>query len=103
MNRMKGHGKPPGEARLADNRQVIDITSLLETDAELILQRYRFRWQREPVFKGLKTLFGYNQIPSKADISAKAQVYGKLLPAAFCETGANRVPALFRPLHSIPK
>ncbi|MDR2246650.1 MAG: hypothetical protein LBE17_08320, partial [Treponema sp.] len=38
----------------------------------------------------LKSLFGYNQIPSKVEASAKAQVYGKLLLAAFCETWANK-------------
>jgi hypothetical protein len=95
MNRMKSHGKPPSEAQLANNRYVIVITSLLETEACLILQLYRFRRQIEPVFKRLRTcspqsLFGYNQIPSKVDISAKAQVYGKLLLAAFCETWANK-------------
>jgi IS4 transposase len=86
MNRMKRHGKPPSEAQVANNRYVIVIMSLLETDAELILHLYRFRWQIELVFKRLKSLFEYNQIPSKVDISAKAQVYGKLLLAAFGET-----------------
>jgi IS4 transposase len=60
MNRMKSHGKPPSEAPLANNRYGIVMTSLLETDAELILQRSRFRWQIELVFKRLKSLFGYN-------------------------------------------
>jgi hypothetical protein len=36
MNRMKSHGKPPGEGQLANNRYIIVITSLLEVDAELI-------------------------------------------------------------------
>jgi hypothetical protein len=35
-------------------------------------------------------VFGYNRIPSKVEASAKAQVYGKLLLAAFCETGAKK-------------
>jgi hypothetical protein len=90
MNRMKSHGKPPSEAPLANNRYVIVITSLVEPEACLILQRYRFRWQIELVFKRLKSLFGYNQIPSKVEASAKAQVYGKLLLAAFCESWANK-------------
>jgi hypothetical protein len=81
MNRMKSHGKPPSEAQLANNRYIIVISSLLEADACLLLQPYRFRWQIEPVFKRLKSLFGYNRIPSKAEVSAKAWFYGKLLPA----------------------
>jgi hypothetical protein len=90
MNRVKSHGKPPGEARLTDNRYAITATSPLEAGACLIPQWYRFRWRIELVFKRLKSLFGYNQIPSKADIPAKAWFYGKLLLAAFCETRANK-------------
>jgi hypothetical protein len=90
MNRMKSHGKPPREAQLANNQYVIVMTSLLESEAYLILQLYRFRWQIEQVFKRLKSLFGYNQIPSKVEASAKAWFYGKLLLAAFCETWANK-------------
>jgi hypothetical protein len=90
MNRMKSHGKPPSEAQLANNRYVIVVTSLFETEACLILQLYCFRWQIELVFKRLKSLFGYNQIPSKGEASAKAWFYGKLLLAAFCETWANK-------------
>jgi IS4 transposase len=100
MNRMKSHGKPPSEAQLANNRYVIVATSLLEADACLILQLYRFRWQIELVFKRLKSLFGYNQIPSKVDVSAKAWFYGKLLLAAFCETRANK--ARFSPWADSP-
>jgi hypothetical protein len=87
---MKRHKKPPSEAQLANNRYIIVITSLLEVEAALLLELYRFRWQIELVFNRLKSLFGYNQIPSKVEASAKAQVYGKLLVAAFCETWANK-------------
>jgi IS4 transposase len=48
------------------------------------------RWQIELVFKRLKTLFHYNEIPSKLDESAKAWFYGKLLLAALCETAVNK-------------
>jgi hypothetical protein len=37
-----------------------------------------------------QSLFGYNQIPSKVEASAKAWFYGKLLLAAFCESWANK-------------
>jgi IS4 transposase len=66
------------------------MTSLLETGAELIPRLYRFRWQIELVFKRLKSLFGYNRIPSKVEAPGKAQVYGKLLLAAFCERWAHK-------------
>jgi hypothetical protein len=36
MNRMKSHGKPPSEVQLANNRYVIVMTSLLETEAAAI-------------------------------------------------------------------
>jgi IS4 transposase len=55
MKCMKSHGKPPSEAQLENNRYVIVMTSLFETEAELILQVYRFRWQIDLVFKGLRT------------------------------------------------
>jgi IS4 transposase len=74
INRTKTHGKPPGEAQLANNRYIIVMTSLLEVEAALLLELYRFRWQIELVFKRLKSLFGYNQIPSKVEASATAQV-----------------------------
>jgi hypothetical protein len=92
MNRMKSQEKPPGEVQLPDDRYIMLITSLFETDAELILQLYRFRQQIEPVFKRFKSLFGYNQIPAKVEASAKAQVYGKLLLAAFCEIRSHDAP-----------
>jgi IS4 transposase len=67
--RVKGCGKPPSGARLVNNRSVMVITGLLETGAGLVPQRYRFRWQIELVFKRLKSLFGYNRIPSKREVS----------------------------------
>jgi hypothetical protein len=100
MNHMKSHGKPPDEAQLANNQYVIVVTSLLAPAASLIMQLYRFRWQIELVLKRLKSLFHYNQIPSKLDTSAKAQVYGKLLLAVFCEIWANK--ARFSPCPDKP-
>jgi hypothetical protein len=90
MNSMQSHGKLPGEAQLENNRYIIVITSLLEAEAELIMQLYHFRRQMKPVFKRLKSLVEYNQIPSKVEASTKAWFYGKLLLAAFCETWANK-------------
>jgi hypothetical protein len=40
--------------------------------------------------RGPQSLFGYNQIPSKVEVSAKAWFYGKRLLAALCETWVNK-------------
>jgi hypothetical protein len=44
----------------------------------------------EPVFKRLKSLFQYGDVPMKPDKSARAWFYGKLLLAALCETLVNK-------------
>ncbi|MDR3343316.1 MAG: transposase [Treponema sp.] len=89
-----------------------------DTESALLLETYQFYWQIELVFKRLKSIFHYNEIPSKSDKTAKAWFYGKLLLVAFYETWVNencfspsaysdsqrkRVPAAFRPLDTIPK
>jgi hypothetical protein len=81
-NPMKMQDKPPPEAQLANSRNDIVITSLHESDTELIMQLYCFRRQMEQVFKRVKSMFGHNQIPSKVEESTKAWFYGKLLLAA---------------------
>jgi hypothetical protein len=83
--------KEISEAQSEYNKYVIVATSLDETvSAAQILELYRMRWQIELVFKRLKTLFHYNEIPEKLDDSAKAWFYGKLLLAALCETVVNK-------------
>jgi IS4 transposase len=71
------------ETQEAYNRYIIVATSFgKEVAAASIMALYRTRWRIEIVFKELKTLFGYNQIPSKLDTTARAWFYGKLLLAA---------------------
>jgi IS4 transposase len=54
------------------NRNIIVATSFgNEVAAGSIMELYRMRWQVEIVFKELKSLFGYNQIPSKLDTTAR--------------------------------
>jgi IS4 transposase len=48
------------------------------------------RWEIELVFKRLKSLFHYNEIPSKLEGTAHAWFYGKLLLAGLCETVVNK-------------
>jgi hypothetical protein len=89
--RMRKYGnKDLSEAQIAYNRYIILVTSLCDTDPNLLLDLYRQRWHREPAFKRLKSLFKYNEIPVHLEQSAKAWFYGKLLLAALCETWVNK-------------
>ena len=88
---MRKHGnKELSKAQMAYNRYVIIITSITDIAAELILDLYRQRWQIELVFKRLKSLFKYHEIPVHVEQSARAWFYGKLLLAALCETWVNK-------------
>jgi len=85
------HGrKALSTAQIAYNRYVIVVTSISDVAAAVILQLYRQRWQIELVFKRLKSLFKYHEIPVHREKSALAWFYGKLLLAALCETWVNK-------------
>jgi IS4 transposase len=87
---MRKHGnKKLSKAQRAYNRYVIVVTSISDAAPELILELYRQRWQIELVFKRLKSLFGYPEIPVHIERSALAWFYGKLLLAVLCETWVN--------------
>jgi hypothetical protein len=74
----------------ADNGYVIVASSLTEVEPALIMELYRFQRQLEQVFKRLKSLFHYNEIPSKVEKSGRAWFYGKLLLASGYETLENK-------------
>ena len=91
--------KRKGEKAVQDdtmelNEYVVLATSLDYTN-EQILELYRARWQIEQVFYRLKSLFGYDNVPSKNDDTVKAWFFGKLLLAAICEALLKR--AFFPP------
>lgn len=86
----KDRKKELSKAQLEHNRYVVIMTSIHDTESALLLETYRLRWQIELVFKRLKSIFHYNEIPSKLDKTARAWFYGKLLLAAFCETWVNK-------------
>ena len=67
------------------NEYIVLATSLDYTNAE-ILELYRARWQVEQVFYRLKSMFGYDDVPSKNADMAQAWFYAKLLLGAICET-----------------
>ncbi|GMO55069.1 MAG: hypothetical protein Pg6C_20870 [Treponemataceae bacterium] len=88
---MRKYGnKTPGAARIAYNRYVIAVASITGAPPALILGIYRQRRQIELVFKRLKSLFKYYEIPVHVEQSAQAWFYGKLLLAALCETWVNK-------------
>jgi hypothetical protein len=86
----KQHGKAVSALESEYNKYIIVATCLgEEIAASRVLELYRMRWEIELIFKRLKSLFHYGEVPMKQDKSARAWFYGKLLLAAFCETLVN--------------
>ena len=89
-NQRKHGGKAATGEQRENNKYIMVATSLgKEVSATQVLELYRLRWQVEIAFKRLKSLFAYNDLPSKNPRSVKAWFYGKLLLAALCETMVN--------------
>ena len=96
LERLKKHNVqsmrgPVSERQQRHNRYIVLATSFGEdVSPRQTAELYRMRWQIELVFKRLKSLFHYNEIPAKLDATALSWFYGKLLLAALCETIVNR-------------
>ena len=89
-NQRKRGGIPVSKMQQESNKFIVVVTSLGKNiTATQIMELYRIRWQIEIAFKRLKSLFQYNDLPSKRSDSVKAWFYGKLLFAALCETLVN--------------
>jgi len=82
-NKKKGRTEP-STTQLFYGNYVIAATSLF-FDCEKILELYRQRWQIEILFKRLKSLFDYDDMPAKTEITMKAFISGKLLLSGICE------------------
>jgi IS4 transposase len=64
-NQRKHGGKAATEQHRENNTYSMVATSVgKEASAAQILELYRLRWQIEIAFKRLKSLFGYNDLPS---------------------------------------
>lgn len=63
---------------------IVVMTNMEETPSR-IAELYRARWQIEQLFRRLKGLFSFGEVPGKNPESVKAWFYGKLLVAALCE------------------
>ena len=87
-NTKKMRGKV-SETQAFYSQFVVVATSLHET-AEQMMTLYRMRWQIELLFKRFKSLFNYDEMPSRKENTVKAWFYGKLLLAAICETLVNQ-------------
>lgn len=88
-NSKKMRGKV-SEKQSIYNKYVILVTNMIDVQSAKILELYRTRWQIELVFKRLKSIFSYDEMPSKVKNSVEAWFYGKLLLAAICETLVNK-------------
>ena len=100
---------------LRNGGKVVLVTSIIDVTPELIVDLYRQRWQIEPAFKRLKSLFKYHEIPVYVEASTLSWFYEKLLLAALVNVLKNihhlaalcanskrkRLPALYRLL--VPK
>jgi IS4 transposase len=67
------------------NEYIVLATSL-DYDESNIFELYRARWQIELVFRRLKSIFGFAEVPSKNENSVKSWFYAVLFLAALCET-----------------
>ena len=82
------------------NEYIVLATSL-DFDDEKIFELYRARWQIELVFRRLKSIFGFAEVPSVKENSVKAWFSGVLLLAAICE--AIQKDSHFSPLQQTPE
>lgn len=82
----------PVQADTAELNEYVVLATSLDYTNEQILELYRARWQIEQVFYRLKSLFGYDDVPSKRDDTVQAWFYGKLLLAALCESILKKMP-----------
>lgn len=84
----KKQRKAPTAETIEINKYIVLATSLKSADYsnEQVTELYRARWQIEQVFYRLKSLFGFGDIPSKKEKTAKAWFFGKLFLAVLAET-----------------
>lgn len=66
------------------------ISTSLYFEVENIVAIYRLRWEIEILFKRLKSIFGYDEIPTKNACASRSWLNGKLLLFAICEALVNR-------------
>jgi hypothetical protein len=77
--------KKAATAETLELNEYIVLATSLDYDEAKIFELYRARWQIELVFRRLKSIFGFAEVPSKNEKSVKAWFYSVLFLAALCE------------------
>jgi len=77
--------KKQATAETLELNEYIVLATSLDFDDSKIFELYRARWQVELVFRRLKSIFGFAQVPSKNENSVKSWFYSVLFLAALCE------------------
>lgn len=81
----KGHKLQPETVELAGYVLVLTSTTASEFSPEEILEIYRFRWQIELVFKRLKSLLLFDELPARDPELSRTFLFSKLLAALLLE------------------
>jgi hypothetical protein len=82
-NKKKGRTQPSSNQLFYGN--YIIVATNLTYECEKIMELYRQRWQIEILFKRLKSLFDYDDMPARTESTMRAFISGKLLLAGICE------------------
>jgi hypothetical protein len=93
--------KKQATAETLELNEYIVLATSLDYDESKILELYRARWQVELVFRRLKSIFGFAEVPSKNENSVKSWFYSVLFLAALCE--AIQKDSHFSPVQQTPK
>ena len=74
------------DATIKFNEYIVVVTSLPKNiTAEEVLETYRLRWQIEILFKRLKSILDFGELPKKNEESSLAWLNGKLMIALLIE------------------
>ena len=83
--RRNQHAPSPKAMALARYMMVFTTLPVTSHPPARIMEDYRLRWQIELVFKRMKSIMSWGQLPKREDASAKAWLAGKLLVAMLVE------------------
>jgi hypothetical protein len=85
-------GKKTDPRSLEAAGYIIVLTSLpAEYTAESIIKLYRLRWQIELLFKRMKSLLKFGELPAKRTNLAKAWIFSKIIITLLAEKTAQKV------------
>jgi len=91
LRRLKRKSQKSGTQARAQTKEMSEYIMVLTTlqgreyTAAKVLNIYRWRWQVELVFKGLKSLLGMGNAPKRNAKSARAWIQGKIITALLVE------------------